>query len=56
MLDVFKTNAFNLISLTDVINKVPFIPGRAGRVIDWNSKGVPTTVIAVEEIAACCSS
>jgi hypothetical protein len=51
MLDVFKTNAFSLISLTDVINKVPFIPGRAGRVIDWNSKGVPTTVIALEEIA-----
>lgn len=50
MLDVFKQNAFNLISLTDVINKIPFIPGRAGQVIDWNSQGVPTTVIALEEI------
>lgn len=51
MLDVFKQNAFNLISLTDLINKIPFIPGRAGRVVDWSSSGVPTTVIAVEEIS-----
>lgn len=50
MLDVFKQNAFNLLTLTDVINKMPFIPGRAGAVIDWNSRGVATTVIALEEI------
>jgi hypothetical protein len=39
MLDVFKQNAFGVLSLTDAINKIPFIPGRAGAVIDWNEAG-----------------
>src|SRR5882672_10498112 len=51
MLDVFKQNAFSVISLTDAINKLPFIPGRAGKVIDWSEEGVATTVIAIEEIS-----
>lgn len=50
MLDIFKTDAFSIISLTDAINKQPFIPGRAGQVIDWNESGVPTTSIAIEEV------
>lgn len=50
MLDVFKQDAFSIVSLTDAINKLPFIPGRAGAVIDWNENGVPTTSIAIEEI------
>lgn len=50
MLDIFKQNAFSIISLTDAINKLPFIPGRAGKVIDWNEQGVPTVSIAIEEI------
>lgn len=50
MLDIFKQNAFSVISLTDAINKMPFIPGRAGQVIPWNEQGVATTTIAVEQV------
>ena len=50
MLDIFKQNAFSVISLTDAINKRPFIPGRAGQVIGWNEQGVATTTIAVEQV------
>lgn len=49
MLDVFKQDAFSVLSLSDAINKMPFIPGRAGQVIDWNENGIPTTSIALEE-------
>lgn len=49
VLDVFKQDAFGVISLTDSFNKIPFVPGRAGTVIDWNDKGVPTTSIMLEE-------
>lgn len=49
VLDVFGSNAFNTLSLTDAINAVPFTPGRAGAVIDWSEAGVPTTQIMVEE-------
>lgn len=48
-LDVFKQDAFSVISLTDAINKLPFIPGRAGQLIDWGSRGVTTTTIMIEE-------
>lgn len=50
MLDIFKQNAFSVISLTDAVNKRPFIPGRAGQVIPWNEQGVATTTIAVEQV------
>lgn len=51
MLDIFRSNpAFSVISLTDAINKVPYVPGRAAQVIDWREQGVPTTSIAIEEI------
>lgn len=50
MLDVFKQDAFSIVSLTDAINKLPFIPGRAGQVIDWSENGVPTTGIVIEEV------
>ena len=49
ILDVFKSDAFGVLSLTDAINKQPFIPGRAGQVISWEEQGVPTTSIAIEE-------
>jgi hypothetical protein len=50
VLDVFKSDAFNVISLTDAINKVPFVPGRAGELIDWAEQGVSTTGIMLEEV------
>lgn len=49
MLDVFNSDAFSFTTLTDAINDMPFVPGRAGRVIDWNEQGVPTTTIAIEK-------
>lgn len=48
-LDVFKGNAFSVISLTDAVNKIPHVPGRAGQVINWNEQGVSNTGIMLEE-------
>lgn len=50
MLDIFKADAFSVTSLTDAINKRPFVPGRAGAVAGWNASGVPTTSIMIEEV------
>lgn len=50
MLDVFKADGFSIMQMTDRLNKMPFIPGRAGQVIDWSEESVSTTVIAIEEI------
>jgi hypothetical protein len=49
VLDVFKGDPFNVLSLTDAINKIPFVPGRAGMLVPWNPRGVPTTSIMLEE-------
>ena len=35
VLDVFTSDAFSVASLTDAVNKRPFIPGRAGQVAGW---------------------
>lgn len=51
LLDVFKNDAFSEITLSDAINKMPFIPGRAGKAIDWSEMGVMTPSIMIEEIA-----
>lgn len=51
MLDIFNDDAFGVVSLTDAVNKTPFVPGRAGAVASWAEDGVSTTTIAVEEIA-----
>lgn len=48
-LDVFNGDAFNAISLTDAINSVPYVPGRAGEVIAWEEEGIPTTSVMIEE-------
>lgn len=50
-LDIFRQDAFGVISLTDKINKQPFVPGRAGQVIDWAESGVSNLSIMIEEIA-----
>lgn len=48
-LDVFKQDAFGVISLTDSVNGIPFVPGRAGRLLDWGEDGIRTTTIMIEE-------
>lgn len=30
-LDIFNNDAFSVVSLTDAINKLPYVPGQAGR-------------------------
>jgi len=49
MLDVFKSDAFNVLSLTTAINKLPFKPGRLKELGIFKVQGVTTTQIAVEE-------
>lgn len=50
MIDVFSEDAFSLLSLTQSLNNMPFIPGRAGQVINWEEDPVNTLVIAIEQI------
>lgn len=47
--DVFNGDAFSVVALTDAINKVPFVPGRAGQIAGWEEEGVETTTIMLEE-------
>jgi hypothetical protein len=49
MLDIFKSDAFSLLSLTDAINNLKFVPGRLGKLGLFTSTGVTTTSIAIEE-------
>lgn len=48
MADVFANDAFSITSLTDSINAMPFVPGRAGQVVDWEEEGIPTTSATIE--------
>lgn len=48
-LDVFNQDAFNTVSLTDAINNVPFVPGRAGELAGWEEEGITTTSILLDE-------
>lgn len=49
-LNVFEQDAFGVTSLTDSINKLPFVPGRAGQLIDWGERGITTTTVMIEEV------
>ena len=49
MLDIFSNNAFSVTSLTDAINKMPFIPGKVGQLGIFQESGVSTTSIMIEE-------
>jgi len=49
-LDVFNQDPFSVINLTQAINKVPFVPGRAGEIIPWDEQGVTTTTVWIEEV------
>ncbi|MEG3637653.1 major capsid protein [Magnetococcus sp. PR-3] len=48
-LDVFNNNAFSMVSLTDAINKMPFVPGRIGQLGIFHEQGVSTTTVLIEE-------
>jgi len=49
MLDIFNSDAFGNISLTAKVNKLPFVPGQAGRLGLFEEQGVPLRTIVVEE-------
>ena len=49
MLDMFHSDAFAVVPLTDAINKIPFAPGRIGALGLFSESGVATTSVAIEE-------
>ena len=49
ILDVFNTDPFTVITLTDAINRIKFAPGRIGQMGLFTETGVPTVDIAMEE-------
>ncbi|MPZ47262.1 MAG: major capsid protein [Betaproteobacteria bacterium] len=51
VLDVFQSDAFSVLSLTDAINRQEYIPGRAGEIINWEERGVATLDVLLEEIS-----
>ncbi len=48
ILNVFETDAFSFVSLTDSINNRPFIPGRIGELGLFSETGITTTGVAIE--------
>lgn len=49
ILDVFNTNVYNVISMTDAINKLPFVPTRLGGMKLFKESGITTRTVMVEE-------
>lgn len=49
MLDIFKTDAFGLVSLTTAINKLPYKPSRLGEMGIFQQNGIATTTVVMEE-------
>lgn len=48
-IDVFRSDAFGVVPLTDAINRIPFRPGRISSMGLFDETGVATTSIAIEE-------
>lgn len=51
LVDIFDNDAFQLVTLTDTINKLPFVPGQAGKLGIFEEEPVTTTQVAVESIS-----
>jgi hypothetical protein len=47
MLDIFRSDAFQVTTLTDLINHAPYAPGRLGPL--FRSRGIRTTTVTIEE-------
>jgi len=47
-LDIFKDDAFGVMSLTTLVNEIPFTPGQAGATGVFTEEGVTTTAVAIE--------
>ena len=48
MLDIFRTDAFSLTTLSDAFIKAPYQPGQVGRLGLFRSKGIRTTTAVIE--------
>lgn len=48
-MDVFRSDAFGVVSLTDAINKAPYKPGRLGDLRLFTERGITTTTVVIEE-------
>lgn len=48
MNNVFDSDVFSMVSLTDSINNIPFIPGRIGEMGLFSEAGIATTDVAIE--------
>jgi hypothetical protein len=50
MLDIFNSNAFGIVHLTDAVNRTPFVPGRIGQMgLFGAGTGITTTSVLIEE-------
>jgi hypothetical protein len=49
MLDVFNNNAFGVVPLTDLINKLKFVPGHISAMGLFTTTSISTTAVAIEE-------
>ncbi|TIW11276.1 MAG: major capsid protein [Mesorhizobium sp.] len=49
MLDIFASDAFSLVGLTDAINKIKFVPGYLGQQGLFTSTAISTASVAIEE-------
>ena len=49
MTDVWGSDAFSLVSLTESINQLPYKPGRIGEMKLFSEKGITTTTAIIEE-------
>lgn len=49
MIDIFNSDAFRMVSMTDAINRVPYVPGLAGQLGIFRETGITTTSVMVEE-------
>jgi hypothetical protein len=48
-LDIFNSDAFSVVSLTDAINKLKYVPGRIGDLGIFSESSVSTTTVSIEE-------
>lgn len=49
MLDIFNSDAFGVVPLTDAINSLKFVPGRIGTLGLFNETGISTLSVSIEE-------
>jgi hypothetical protein len=51
LVDIFSNNAFGLVSMTEAINKLPYVPGKVSAMKLFQDEGIPTTTVTLEEKA-----